>query len=62
MKTCKEKALEWGLSTRAVNNLCKLGKIPGIAKVKGRWQIPSDAKKPQDGRVSSGKYIASSQQ
>ena len=62
MKTCKEKALEWGLSTRAVNNLCKQGKIPGIAKVKGRWQIPSDAKKPQDGRVSSGKYIASSQQ
>ena len=32
MKTCKEKALEWGLSTRAVNNLCKLGKIPGIAQ------------------------------
>lgn len=56
MMTCKEKALEWGLSPRTVNNLCKQGKIPGVSKIKSVWQIPDDAKKPEDGRVSSGKY------
>ena len=56
MMTCKEKALEWGLSVRTINNLCKLGKIPGVTKVNGSWQIPSDTKKPIDNRVTSGKY------
>ena len=61
MMTCKEKALEWGLSIRSINNFCKQGKIPGATKVKGSWQIPDDAKKPEDGRVSSGKYCASNE-
>ena len=56
MVTCKEKALEWGLSLRTVNHFCKQGKIPGAIKWKGSWQIPDDAKKPEDGRVSSGKF------
>lgn len=56
MMTCKEKALEWGLSVRSINNLCKLGKIPGATKVNGSWQIPNDTKKPVDNRVTSGKY------
>lgn len=56
MMTCKEKALEWGVSIRTVNNLCKQGKILGAIKTKSNWQIPDDAKKPEDGRVSSGKY------
>ena len=56
MMTCKEKALEWGVSIRTVNNLCKQGKIPGAVKIKSSWQIPDNAKKPDDGRVSSGKY------
>ncbi len=34
MKTCKEKALEWGISDRSVNNMCKTGKIPGVMKEK----------------------------
>ncbi len=57
MKTCKEKAREWGISYRSVNDMCKKGKVQGAQKVKGTWQIPDDAKKPVDGRVSSGKYI-----
>lgn len=57
MKTCKEKAIEWGLSPRSVNDMCKKGKIPGAEKEKGVWMIPDDALKPVDGRVSSGKYI-----
>jgi hypothetical protein len=60
MKTCKQKALEWGISGRAVNDLCKKGKVQGAIKVKGVWQIPDDARKPVDGRVSSGKYIKKS--
>ncbi len=57
MRTCKEKAIEWGISVRAVNELCKRGKVPGAVKVKEAWQIPDDAEKPADGRVSSGKYL-----
>lgn len=52
MTTCKEKALEWGLSVRSVNDLCKRGKIPGAIKVGKSWQIPNDAAKPTDGRIS----------
>ena len=57
MKTCKEKAMEWNISYRSVNNMCKNGKIPGAIKVNNTWQIPDDAIKPMDGRISSGKYI-----
>lgn len=57
MKTCKEKAREWGISYRSVNDMCKKGKVKGALKVKGSWQIPDHAGKPVDGRVSSGKYI-----
>ena len=57
MKTCKEKALEWGLSSRSLNNMCKKGKIQGAIKEKGIWLIPDDAEKPVDGRVTHGKYV-----
>lgn len=57
MKTCKEIAIEWGLSERTVNDLCKKGRVPEAVKVGKAWQIPDDAKKPDDGRISSGKYI-----
>lgn len=61
MKSCSEKALEWNLSVRSVNNLCKQGKIPGAIKINHRWQIPDDAKKPVDRRITSGKYIISNE-
>lgn len=57
MKTCKQIAAEWGISERAVNNLCKKGKIQGAKKIKGIWQIPELAEKPADGRITSGRYI-----
>ena len=57
MKSCKEKALEWNLSPRSVNDMCKKGRIQGAIKEKGTWLIPDDSPKPMDGRVSSGKYI-----
>ena len=56
MKTCKQASAEWGISIRSVNALCNRGRVPGAEKVGGTWQIPDDAKKPIDGRISSGKY------
>ena len=56
MKSCKQLASEWGISERTVNDLCKKGKIEGAIKAGRMWQIPDNAKKPADGRVSSGKY------
>ena len=57
MKTCKEKALEWNVSPRSVNDMCKKGRIQGAIKEKGSWLIPDDSPKPMDGRVSNGKFI-----
>ena len=57
MKSCKQIAIEWGMSERSVNDLCKKGKINGAIKAGRMWQIPDDAKKPIDGRITSGKYI-----
>ena len=57
MMTCREKAEEWGISIRAVNQLCKSGKIPGAKKNGKLWEIPDDAVRPADRRVRSGRYI-----
>lgn len=57
MKTCKEKAIEWGISCRSVNNMCQKGRVAGAEKIKGVWCIPDEAKKPVDGRISFGRYI-----
>ena len=61
MKDCKQIASEWGLSERTVSALCKSGKINGVRKTGRFWQIPDDAKKPSDGRISSGKYVKKSE-
>lgn len=55
LKTCKEKAIEWNISTRAVNVMCQSGKIEGVKKEKGVWMIPNNAEKPIDGRTVNGK-------
>lgn len=57
MKTCKEMALIWNVTERSVTKFCNEGKIPGAMKVGKSWEIPDDATKPVDGRVSSGKYV-----
>lgn len=56
VKSCKEIASEWEVPVRTVNDWCKKGKILGAVKVGRDWQIPDDAERPADGRVSSGKY------
>ncbi len=43
-------AVQWGLTERRVTFLCRDGRIPGAKKMGKLWRIPSDAKRPQDGR------------
>ena len=57
MKNCKQIAIEWGLSERTINDLCKKGKIEGAKKVGRIWQIPDDAERPIDRRIKSRKYV-----
>ena len=57
VKNCKEIANEWEVPIRTVNDWCKKGKITGAIKAGRDWQIPDDAERPADGRVSSGKYV-----
>ena len=60
MKTCKEMASIWNVTERTVTTFCKTGKISGAIMVGKSWQIPDDAEKPVDGRISSGRYIKKS--
>lgn len=55
--TLKEASQKWGIGDRRINVLCIEGRIPGATKLGNMWAIPSDAEKPQDARIKSGKYI-----
>ena len=55
--TLKEASQKWGIGDRRINALCIEGRIPGATKLGNMWAIPSDAEKPQDARIKSGKYI-----
>ena len=49
----------WGISARRVALLCEQERIEGVQKSGSRWIIPENAKKPEDARIKSGKYIKS---
>ena len=51
-----EVAEKWRVSLRYVQNLCKEGRIEGAEKFGTVWVIPSEAERPKDLRVKSGKY------
>ncbi len=55
--TISEAAQKWNLSVRRVQTLCNTGRIPGAERLGYCWAIPRDAKKPNDARIKSGKYI-----
>lgn len=57
--TIKEAAEKWNLSVRRVQDICKENLVPGVKRFGHSWAIPADAKKPQDGRIKTGKYIKS---
>ena len=50
-------AAKWGITMRRVALLCEQGRIPGAYKIGSSWAIPSNAEKPADARIKSGKYI-----
>lgn len=52
-----EIAKKWGIKERRVNALCLEGRIDGAVKFGNTWAIPAEAKKPEDKRIRSGKYI-----
>ena len=49
-------ASDWCLSIKYIQMLCRQGKIEGAIKENGKWLIPEGAVKPEDKRVTSGKY------
>ncbi len=55
--TSKEAAERWGIGERRVRAMCTQGRIEGADRVGRLWVIPTDAKKPSDLRIKSGKYI-----
>lgn len=54
--TIKKIAEKWAITPRRIQILCSQGKIPGAVKFGRDWAIPVDAKKPKDGRQTTGKY------
>ena len=55
--TAKEASIKWNISQRRVQILCSQNRIKGIFKLGDAWAIPSDAEKPKDERVKSGRYV-----
>lgn len=48
--TSKSVSEKWGISQRRVCKLCTDGRIAEAKRVGRQWMIPSNVKKPVDGR------------
>ena len=46
--TIKDKAIEWNITERQVQNYCRKGRILDATKQSGVWQIPENATKPSN--------------
>lgn len=53
--TTVEMSEVWNISSRRIGALCADGRIEGVIKKGKTWLIPSDAKKPLDGRYKTNK-------
>ncbi len=53
----RQTAEKWGISVRRIQILCKESRIPGAIRIDYSWAIPADARKPEDARIKSGKYL-----
>ncbi len=49
--TVSEAVEKWKISDRRIQDLCKLGLIPGAIRIGRSWMIPKDAQKPIDRRT-----------
>ena len=53
-----KQALEkWGSRKRRIHVVFAEGRIEGATKIGSFWAIPSEAVKPSDMRIKSGKYV-----
>lgn len=55
--TAKQASEKWGISDRRIRTLCAEGKIPGAFQEGRGWKIPSDARKPSDGRYKKAESL-----
>lgn len=55
--TLREASEVWGIGARRNNTLCVEGRIEGATRIGNMWVLPKDAKKPDDARIKSRKYI-----
>jgi Fic family protein len=53
----KEAAAKWQISDRRVRILCEQGKIPGVVRHGRSYQIPADAERLADGRLTRGQNL-----
>lgn len=53
--SAKEAAEKWGISERRIQKLCEEKRIDGVIRFGHAWMIPTEAKKPIDGRTKQGK-------
>lgn len=59
--TSVEMSEKWNITSRRISVLCSQGRIEGVIKKGKTWLIPSDAEKPADARIKSGKYMKNHQ-
>ena len=55
--TVKQAAEKWWISERRVRILCAEGKVSGATREGRSWMIPTDARKPEDGRFKATESI-----
>ena len=55
--TIRQTSEKWGICVRRIQTLCAEGRIEGAQRIGYQWIIPTDAEKPKDARIKSGKYI-----
>lgn len=60
--TSVEMSEKWNITSRRISVLCAEGRIEGVIKKGKTWLIPSDAEKPADARIKSGKYVKNVQE
>ncbi len=57
----KTAALQWGITERRVQEMCKNGDIQGVTRLGRAWMIPKNAEKPIDRRVKNVYNTATAQ-
>ncbi len=56
--TVEDAAARWEMSVRRVQDLCRMGRVPGAIRWGKAWMIPTDAVRPVDGRRKTAKEEA----